>query len=39
MILKLTRNALGLIIVFFDWLSRPKPVQRTQEQQTNAQEA
>ena len=39
MILKLTRNALGLIIVLFDWLSRPKAVQRTQEQQTKAQDA
>jgi glutaredoxin len=39
MILKLTRNALGLIIVFFDWLSRPKPVQRTPEQQTKAQDS
>jgi glutaredoxin len=39
MILKLTRNALGLIIVFFDWLSRPKPVQRTQEHQAKAQDA
>lgn len=39
MILKLTRNALGLVIVFLDWLSRPKSVQRNDEEQTRAQEA
>lgn len=39
MILKLTRNALGLIIVFFDWLSRPKSTQRTEEDQSRVQNA
>lgn len=34
MILKLTRNALGFIIVFVDWITRPKPIQRTYEEQT-----
>lgn len=37
MILKFVRNALGLIIVFFDWVSRPKPIQRNAEDQVNAQ--
>lgn len=28
MLLKLLREGLGRLIVFFDWVSRPKPVQR-----------
>lgn len=39
MILKIARNALGLIIVFFDWISRPKAMQRSAEAQSKAQEA
>ena len=36
-ILKAVRNGLGLIIVFFDWVSRPKAIKRTEEEQTAAQ--
>lgn len=39
MILKIIRNALGLIIVFFDWISCPKAVQRSSEAQSNAQQS
>lgn len=38
-ILKAVRNGLGLIIVFFDWVSRPKPIKRTNEEQNAAQNA
>ena len=38
-ILKAARNGLGLIIVFFDWISRPKAMQRTQEAQNSAQDS
>ena len=37
LILKGARNGLGLIIVFFDWISRPKAIQRAEADQANAQ--
>lgn len=37
LILKGARNALGLIIVFFDWISRPKGIKRSELEQTEAQ--
>lgn len=39
LILKGARNGLGLIIVFFDWLTRPKGTQRSPEQQLQVNEA
>lgn len=39
MLLKALRNGLGLIIVFIDWLTRPKKIQRTKTEQENAQNA
>jgi len=39
LILKAARNGLGLIIVFFDWISRPKPLQRSEQEQSSAQSA
>ena len=33
MVLKFIRNALGQIIIFFDFITRPKPVQRSEENQ------
>ena len=39
LILKGARNGLGLIIVFFDLISRPKGMQRTEAEQANAQSA
>lgn len=39
LILKVVRNGLGLIIVFFDWISRPKPIQRSEQEQIKAQSA
>lgn len=33
MILKMLREGLGRLVLFFDWLTRPKPVQRSPEQQ------
>ncbi len=38
MILKLIRNALGMLIVFADWVTRPKPIERSAEAQTKVQE-
>jgi len=38
MILKLLREGLGRLVMFFDWLTRPKPVQRTPEQQRLVEE-
>ncbi|MBL4673176.1 MAG: glutaredoxin [Arenicella sp.] len=38
-ILKGARNGLGLIIVFFDWISRPKGIQRSEQEQAKAQSA
>jgi glutaredoxin len=38
-ILKGARNGLGLIIVFFDWISRPKGIQRSEQEQVKAQSA
>jgi glutaredoxin len=38
-ILKGARNGLGLIIVFFDWISRPKGLQRSEPEQAKAQSA
>jgi len=37
-ILKITRNGLGLIIVFIDWLTRPKKIVRSASQQEAVQE-
>lgn len=37
--IKAARNGLGLIIVFFDWISRPKAVQRSEPEQLTAQQA
>jgi len=39
MLLKLFRNALGSVIVFFDWVSRPKPIQRSATDQIRVQSA
>lgn len=39
LIIKGIRNGLGLIIVFFDWVSRPKATKRSAEEQTKAQTA
>lgn len=39
MIVKIVRNALGLIIVFFDWLTRPKAKTRSQSEQARVQES
>jgi len=33
MILKLLRNGLGMIVVFFSWISLPKKAKRTDEEQ------
>lgn len=38
-ILKLVRNGLGLVIVFIDWVSRPKTIKRTEYEQNKAQAA
>ncbi len=38
MILKLLREGLGRLIVAIDWLTRPRPVQRTPEQQKLVEE-
>ena len=38
-ILKAARNGLGLIIVFFDWISRPKATQRSADEQSAAQKS
>ena len=38
-ILKVTRNALGLVIVFINWLTRPKKTIRSESQQKSIQEA
>ncbi len=37
MVLKFVRNALGLVIVFFDWISRPQPIRRNTNEQIEAQ--
>ena len=37
LILKGVRNGLGLIIVFFDWISRPKGIQRSEQEQASVQ--
>jgi len=39
LILKAARNGLGLIIVFFDWVSRPKAIKRAETEQLKAQNA
>jgi len=39
MFLKLFRNALGSVVVFFDWVSRPKPIQRSPDEQMRVQSA
>ena len=39
LLIKAVRNGLGLVIVFFDWISRPKGVQRSEQAQAKAQEA
>ena len=33
MLLKLIRNALGQIVIFIDFITRPKPMQRSEENQ------
>ena len=38
-VLKVTRNALGLVIVFINWLTRPKKIIRSESQQKSIQEA
>ncbi len=38
MIIKLLREGLGRLIVFIDWLTRPKPVQRLPQQQRLVEE-
>jgi len=37
MLVKLVRNALGSVVVFIDWVSRPKPIQRTPTEQIRVQ--
>lgn len=37
MFIKLVRNALGNVIVFFDWVSRPKSIQRSPAEQIRVQ--
>lgn len=39
MLIKILRNALGTVIVFADWVSRPKPVQRSPADQSRVQSA
>ena len=39
MLLKICRNALGMIIVFIDWVSRPKATVRSEEAQAKAHDA
>lgn len=39
MLIKLLRNALGSIIVFVDWISRPKAIQRSPSEQSRVQSA
>lgn len=39
MLLKFLRNAAGYIIIFFDWLTRPKPVARDAATQAQVQSA
>jgi len=36
-LLKALRNGLGLIIVFIDWLSRPKKIKRSDDEQQQVQ--
>ena len=38
-VLKVTRNALGLVIVFINWLTRPKKTIRSESHQKSVQEA
>ena len=38
-LIKALRNGLGLIIVFFDWLSRPRKTIRSPQDQQTAQDA
>jgi len=37
LILKIVRNGLGYVIIFFDWVSRPKPIQRSATEQETVQ--
>ena len=39
MLIKIIRNALGTVILFADWVSRPKPVQRSPADQSRVQSA
>lgn len=39
MIIKLIRNALGLVIVFFDWVTRPSPIKRSAVDQASVQQS
>ena len=38
MILKILRNAVGSIIVLFDWLTKPKPMRRSDEAQQQVEQ-
>jgi len=38
MLLKMLRNLFGYILVFLNWLSQPKPVKRSKEEQLRAQQ-
>ncbi len=39
MLIKIVRNALGYVIVFADWVSRPKAIQRPPAEQNRVQSA
>lgn len=39
MLLKALRKGIGSIIIFIDWVTRPKPITRTAENQEKAQQA
>lgn len=39
MFLKIIRNALGSVVVFFDWVTRPKSIQRSPAEQIRVQSA
>lgn len=36
-ILKIVRNGLGIIVVFINWLTKPKPIKRIEADQNQAQ--
>ncbi len=39
MLIKLLREGLGRVIIFIDWITRPKPVQRSVEHQAQVEQA